>query len=105
MKYEVLTLKKRFRYHADVMATPDKWWEKYLLFKKSEILRYQGTFKVWVDDQFNPAPPAITVLIDQKFNEQYTSAGIFFFGILANVFNKLFNGDTPPKTPPFKGKP
>jgi hypothetical protein len=71
MKYEVLTIKKHFRHHATVMATPDKWWEKYLLFKRTTTLHFQGTHGLWVDHQFNFAPKRIQELLDAKFDELY----------------------------------
>jgi hypothetical protein len=87
MKYEVLTIKKHFRYHATVMATPDKWWEKYLLFKRTTTMQFHGHRECWVDPTtYDFAPDHIQELIDAKFDEQFR----VFSGI--NVFlNLLFN--------------
>lgn len=71
MKYEVLTIKKRFRYTATVMCTPNKWYEIILTRRKSNIKVYTGTRGIWFDQHRKIVPAKLRVIIDAKFDEQY----------------------------------
>ena len=102
MKYEVITLKKKFRYHATVMATPDRWWEKYLLFKKPCLLQYQGRDGLWVDHEYNLAPEKVSDLIDIKFAQEFDNPFAAFFKTILGAFERHFQPQ--PLPPPFIGK-
>lgn len=77
MKYEVLTIKKGFRYHATVMATRSKWYEKGPWFKTGLRIYtghkdlYTGRKGLWVDHKYNLAPNEVSKLIDVRFNELF----------------------------------
>jgi hypothetical protein len=99
MKYEVLTIKKSFRYYATVMATPDKWWEKYVLFKRTKTLKFQGRKGMWFDDRFSFAQSKIAELIDHQFEQQYGFSPFAYMGLIA-VFAAAFLGMKPPTPEP-----
>jgi hypothetical protein len=101
MKYEVLSIKKQFRYHATVMATPDKWWEKYLLFKRTTTLKYQGTKGLWANANYDIAPPKISNLIDTQFDVLFGPSPLLKF--LQGLIGGFFAGFIV-KRPPFTGE-
>jgi hypothetical protein len=107
MKYEVLSIKKQLRYHATVMATPDKWWEKYLLFKRTTTMHFQGTKGLWVDNNYTFATGNMEKLLDAKFDQLFPPMlnyvmEKFLKVVLDAVFGRVARRlDNPP--PPFTG--
>lgn len=93
MQYEVLKIKKQFRYYADVIATPNKWYEKYLLFKKSRITQYRGVKGLWYDSNHKLAPTKITATIDKHYETQYeehSGLTMLFSGLLSALLLQSF---------------